>query len=81
MISCGCISQYPIEFPIHDDSTNTKNSQIILKDVLEENQGTICDLKRKIICDFYKIFNKLKCGIQPDLGLLLEEISVVYGSE
>lgn len=80
-INCGCnhIVQQPYEFPIFD------NDSELLKDVKEfdisaqyPGTSTLCELKEKIICDFYKILDQLECGIQPDLEFLLEEISFVH---
>ena len=78
MRQCCNPSPEPFEFPIDSNIiTSNVGSDVILQDVL--NCGTICELKQKIICEFYDILHKLECGIQPDLELLLEEISVVYG--
>ena len=81
-MSCGCNPvPIPFEFPISNSISSNVGSDVIFGDIELSNQGTICELKRKIICDFYDILKKLQCGIQPDLEFLLEEISVVYGEE
>lgn len=79
MRGCGCNPiPVPYEFPINDSISSNIGSDVIFESI-DLNQGTICELKQKIICDFYNILRKLECGIQPDLEFLLEEISVVYG--
>ena len=75
MKKCGC-NPIPeqFEFPIIDDNINKYKFDF----------GTIsgfkdlCQLKYKIICDFQDIIKSLECGIQPDLELLLQEISLIY---
>ena len=77
MKQCGCNPiQYPYEFPILTNSENNF-SNIYIEDYYP-NINNLCELKNKIICDFYSIINKLECGIQPDLEFLLQEISLVY---
>ena len=74
MDNCRCNPiQKPFEFPIIDNN----NSNIYIEDYYPEINN-LCDLKKKIICDFYDIINKLECGIQPDLEFLLQEISLIY---
>lgn len=78
-MSCGCNPiPVPYEFPINSSISSNVGSDVIFENI-GLNQGTICELKQKIICDFQNILKKLECGIQPDLEFLLEEISVVYG--
>ena len=77
---CGCNPiPVPFEFPINSSIASNIGSDVIFEDIELNNQGTICELKQKIICDFQDILRKLECGIQPDLEFLLEEISAVYG--
>lgn len=77
MKQCGCNPiQEPYEFPILTNSEN--NSPNIYIEDYYSNINSLCELKKKIICDFYSIINKLECGIQPDLEFLLQEISLVY---
>lgn len=74
-MSCGCIQlQEKYEFPIIEEINNITN----VINVTEGCPDGLCELKQKIICEFLDIINKLQCGIQPDLELLLEEISIVY---
>lgn len=80
MRQCGCQKNYTnFEFPIIDSCGNIS---IVNNNDIENNyQPTLdelCELKRKIICDFQDIMNKLECGIQPDLEFLLQEISLIY---
>lgn len=72
MNRCGCnpISE-KFEYPILDNFSDI----FIAECPKKEN---LCKLKQKIICEFLDIINKLKCGIQPDLESILEEISFVY---
>lgn len=77
MKQCGCNPiQESYEFPILTNSEN--NSPNIYIEDYYPNINSLCELKKKIICDFYSIINKLECGIQPDLEFLLQEISLVY---
>lgn len=43
-----------------------------------KEEGDICELKLKVICEFHKIIQKLECGDQPDLNEILEEISLIF---
>lgn len=73
MKQCNCNhTSEQFEFPIIDDNINYKFK------FKQSNSGDFCKLKYKIICDFQEILNSLKCGIQPDLELLLQEISLIY---
>ena len=74
MKQCGC-NPIPekIEFPIIDN-TNYKFDYGVIIDNFEE----LCKLKCKIIKDFKDIVKSLECGIQPDLEILLQEISLIY---
>ena len=75
MKDCRCNPiQEPFEFPIIDKNLK---QEIHIEDYYP-NLCNICELKEKIIYDFYSIISKLNCGIQPDLEFLLEEISMVY---
>ena len=73
MKQCGC-NPIPeqFEFPIIDD--NIKK----YKFDFGTNSQDLCQLKYKIICDFQDVIKSLECGIQPDLELLLQEISLIY---
>lgn len=55
--------------------------QPVVITILPRKEQDLTKLKQKIICDYYDILNKLECGIQPDLQILLEEISLIdtYG--
>lgn len=79
---CGCIPvQEKFEFPIIDppDTSNIIHNSSLIDDYNPScANDTICDLKRKIISDFYGILKQLECGSQPDLEFLLQEISLVY---
>ncbi len=71
MNRCGCNPvPEPFEFPIQN-----RPEVVVIDCPRKEN---LCELKKKIICEFLDVINKLECGIQPDLELLLEEISFVY---
>ena len=74
--NCGCreIPHEPFEFKIKTQPTNiTPNIHL-----MNNNDKDWCRLKTKIICDFHDIIRQLECGIQPDIELLLEEISLMY---
>lgn len=45
--------------------------------VLRRPTTPICDLKRKVISDVCRLLKQLECGIQPDLELILQEISLI----
>ena len=71
---CCCKNEpTQIEFPIID---NDKNQEIHIDNYCIETNN-LCELKEKIIQDFFNIVNKLECGIQPDLEFLLQELSVI----
>lgn len=72
MMKCNCIpnsEQFEFEIP--------EENQIYISFNVQDNSN-IDKLKRKIICEYLEIINKLKCGIQPDLEFLLEEISLIW---
>ena len=73
---CGCnpIINEPFEFQILGQHLGYFNNNIqelfpIIHDINE--------LKRKVICEYIGIIDKLECGTQPDLEFLLEEISLI----
>ena len=74
---CGCrdTTQKIFEFEIEDDilqcNCNCEEEKKISKD-------NFCSLKNKVIGEFLDIIKKLECGIQPDLELILQEISLIY---
>lgn len=74
---CGCleIQHEPLEFKITTPVPNLTNCPLILPNTNEEDW---CRLKSKIIVDFLDTVKKLECGIQPDIEILLEEISLIY---
>lgn len=74
---CGCIEikHEPLEFEITGPVPNLTRYSIVLPNTSEEDW---CRLKNKIIFDFQDVVKKLECGIQPDIELLLEEISLMY---
>lgn len=72
MMKCNCIpnsEQFEFEIP--------EENQISISFNIQDNSN-IDKLKRKIICEYLEIINKLKCGIQPNLEFLLEEISLIW---
>ena len=72
MIRCNCIpssEQFEFEIPEENSISITFNPQ---------DNSNIDKLKKKIICEYLKIIDKLKCGSQPDLEFLLEEISLIW---
>lgn len=74
---CGCIEikHEPLEFEITGPVPNLTKYPFVLPNTSEEDW---CRLKNKIIFDFQDVVKKLECGIQPDIELLLEEISILY---
>lgn len=72
MTRCGC-NPNPTQFEFQIQNTN----DLIIEPIIP-NISNLGELKRKIICEYLGIINKLKCGIQPDLEFLLEEISLVW---
>lgn len=72
MNRCGCNPKpTQFEFPIED-------KEEFLQCCSCHEEKDFCELKNKIICEFFDIINKLECGIQPDLEPILEDISIVY---
>lgn len=74
--TCGCPQQpeYVTEENKIEYITLCNNIELELL-----QQGSeYCELKCKVIREFFDIIDKLKCGIQPDLELLLQEISLIY---
>ena len=74
MNRCGCNPiPGPFEFKIPSNLTrNNYNIQELFPII-----NDISELKKKIICEYLGIINKLECGIWEDLEFLLEEISLV----
>lgn len=75
MNNCGCGStpEPYVEFPI-----NEENSTGVVKAVVNFPKSTSDnELKKKIIKEFCGVLNKLQCGINQSLKLLLEEISLI----
>lgn len=74
MKQCGCNpTSEQFEFPIVDNNLNKYKFYFGTQDSQD-----LCKLKYKIICDFQDVIKSLECGIQPDLELLLQEISLIY---
>ena len=71
-LGCGCQKQQNI--PLEYEIPKKEDIKIIIKECKRFNS---CSLKNKIIFEFTKVLNQLECGIQPDIELLLEEISLV----
>ena len=73
MKQCGCNPiQEQFEFPINDDNINYQF------EFGQPDSKDFYKLKYKIIQDFQEIIRLLECGIQPNLELLLQEISLIY---
>lgn len=74
---CGCsqITYEPFEFKISDCKPQTCSNCKLLPNTIDSNLN---ELKNKIICDFQNVVKQLECGIQPDIELILEEISLIY---
>lgn len=78
MTNCGCskINNEPYEFKIKDcDKPQVCSNCKLLPNETEEDW---CRLMNKVICDFLKVIKQLECGIQPDIEIILEEISLIY---
>ena len=74
MNRCGCNPvQEKFEFEIPKMILNNTYNIPELFPVVHN----IDELKKKIICEYLGIINKLECGFQEDLEFLLEEISLV----
>lgn len=74
-MKCHCNPKIePFEFQISDNS-----NKFIFKELPEifPIKYNICEMKTKIIQEYLQIINKLECGIQENLELLLEEISLI----
>lgn len=74
---CGCreISRTPIEFKIESCPQVHVNCGPLLPNTNDEDFDK---LQNKIICDFKKVIKQLECGIQPDIEIILEEISLLF---
>lgn len=72
MRRCCCNQEDQIELPIIDYVVQNKF------EFEEKKTEDFCELKHKIICEFYNIIKSLECGKQPDLELILQEISLIY---
>lgn len=73
-VKCGCNPvNEPFEFKICD-ATYINPSRIELP---YGNDSDLCALRNKILSDYCDILNKLECGIQLDLELILEKISIM----
>lgn len=74
---CGCreISRTPIEFKIQECPQVHINCGPLLPNTNDEDFNI---LQNKIICDFKKVIKQLECGIQPDIEIILEEISLLF---
>lgn len=74
---CGCreISRTPIEFKIESCPQVHINCGPLLPNTNDKDFDT---LQRKIVCDFKKVIKQLECGIQPDIEIILEEISLLF---
>ena len=74
MNRCGCNPiQEPFEYQIPDIYLNRHKEYKELFPI----SNNIQKKKKKIICEYLGIIDKLECGIQLDLEFLLEEISLV----
>lgn len=70
---CGCtIYKKYIEEQI-EGRINRSDPKI----VLPRDREPLCNIKKKVISDICGILKKLECGIQPDLELVLQEISFI----
>ena len=77
MNRCGCNPiPEPFEFEI-TDFNNLKTFKSPLSKELFPLVNDLRELKDKIICEYLQIIDNLECGIKPDLGFLLEQISLV----
>ena len=72
---CNPILNTKVEFPIE---SQTDNPLVLQEDTCCCNRYDFCKIKNKVISDFEKILSQLKCGIQPSLEDLLQEISLIY---
>ena len=74
---CGCreVSQTPIEFKIQERPQVHIDTGPLLPNT---NELDWCKLQTKIICDFQKLIKQLECGIQPDIEIILEQISLIF---
>ena len=75
MSQCCNPTTQPIEFPIIDKFEPIIPYEEECSCLTEEE---ICELKQKIICEYWDIIHKLNCGINIDLNFILQEISQVY---
>ena len=75
--NCGCqeITNDPFEFEIKDELVYFYSDYNLLPDI---KNNDLDKLQKRIICDFTKVIRQLECGIQPDIEIILEEISLIY---
>lgn len=78
LTNCGCreISHEPIEFKIDECHPQVYASCGPL--LPNSNEIDWCKLQSKVICGFEKVVKQLQCGIQPDIEIILEEISLIF---
>ena len=78
LTNCGCreISHEPIEFKIDECHPQVYASCGPL--LPNSNEIDWCKLQSKVICGFQKVIKQLECGIQPDIEIILEEISLIF---
>lgn len=76
---CKCRNPLPEKFEFEIVSTDPIISNVFPED--NNSYFNLDELKEKTICNYLHILDQLECGIQPDLEMLLEEISLIniYG--
>lgn len=77
---CKCYKNpIPEKFEFKIEEKDSLISNIFPQD--NNSYYNLDELKEKTICDFMHVLDQLECGIQPDLEIILEEISLIniYG--
>lgn len=71
--NCGCFSLPPYREELIKSVSRSSTGNVILKRPTTD----LLDVKRKIISDTLGVLKQLECGIQPDLEIILEGISLI----
>ena len=74
--TCGCNNIVPE--PFESEIENIPQCECQCETTKRVSRDDFCSLKNKIIGEFLDVIKKLECGIQPDLELILQEISLIY---
>ena len=72
---CGCIDRPSLKLEEYNIQNLVFRSPKI--NLNKPKINYICDLKEKVVCEYYQILQDLECGKHPDLEFILQEISLI----